>query len=232
MSSLKYVNFYVAYIDILGFRNITKDIKWNPAKIYSVLKMVGKDVPKPINRVSIEDIHYENIRSYIMSDSIVYYIDSSTKNAFMTLTYFCSILLGTTLMNMDPVLCRGAIVKGDLFRDEDILFGPALTDAYELEKTISIYPRIIIDEKITENLKEVLSNSGEPYEYSKSIYDGFIYKDYDGIDCIEFPTAYTEYQDDQYNKLLDFLKEKTNSIKDVKIKAKWKYVLNRHMTKR
>lgn len=230
---VKYKNYYVAYMDIVGFRNITNSLEWEPTEIYSVLKMAGKDVPKPIRRIRIEDIRYENIRSYIMSDSIVYYIDSSTENALITLIYYCSILLGSLLMRDDhPLLCRGAIVKGDLFRDDDILFGPALTNAYELETMLSIYPRIVIDEKISNNLENYLIASGKPYKEIKRIYDKFIYKDYDGIDCIEYTTAYIEYKEDAYNKLMTRLKEIEKATKIIKDNAKWKYILNHHMTRR
>lgn len=40
---------------------------------------------------------------------------------------------------------RGAVTIGLLHHDEDIVFGPALNRAYELESRHAIFPRIILD---------------------------------------------------------------------------------------
>jgi hypothetical protein len=45
-------------------------------------------------------------------------------------------------------LYRGAIVCGKVYHTERKIFGPALINAYEMEKSKAIFPRIIIDESI------------------------------------------------------------------------------------
>lgn len=53
---------------------------------------------------------------------------------------------------------------------DDILFGPALVRAYELESTAAIYPRIIIDPAVIEKTKE----------YQGSLWTEYIHRDEDG----------------------------------------------------
>lgn len=49
-----------------------------------------------------------------------------------------------------PVLIRGAIVQGELYSENDVIFGPALTSAYMIEEKIARYPRIIASKELIE----------------------------------------------------------------------------------
>ncbi len=46
-------------------------------------------------------------------------------------------------------LMRGGIAVGDLIHGEDVVFGPALNRAYELESKIAVYPRVVVDDEVT-----------------------------------------------------------------------------------
>lgn len=52
------------------------------------------------------------------------------------------------------VLIRGSIVIGDIYYEieNNLLFGPALVDAYELESKYSIYPRFFIGKSIVDEI--------------------------------------------------------------------------------
>jgi hypothetical protein len=45
------------------------------------------------------------------------------------------------------ILVRGGLAKGMLHHRGNVVFGPALLDAYALESTIAKFPRILIDRK-------------------------------------------------------------------------------------
>ena len=47
-------------------------------------------------------------------------------------------------------LLRGGIAVGDIYHDDEVVFGPALNRAYELENKVAIYPRIVVDEPVLE----------------------------------------------------------------------------------
>ena len=65
-------------------------------------------------------------------------------------------------------------VKGDFYLDDTIVWGPALLRAYELEDKIAIYPRIILDEIVT----NVLSGS--------TIKNDFVRVDQDGLRFLNY----------------------------------------------
>ena len=52
----------------------------------------------------------------------------------------------------DGILIRGATTVGDIYVDERLIFGPALIRAYELERGVASYPRIIIDSRVLDRL--------------------------------------------------------------------------------
>jgi lipid-A-disaccharide synthase-like uncharacterized protein len=80
---------------------------------------------------------------------------------------------------MDGFLLRGAIVCDKVYHTETVIFGPAMVRAYDLERKIAIYPRIILDNKII----DIVNNFSEIY-YKKDmtnwLLDGFIKNDFDG----------------------------------------------------
>lgn len=49
---------------------------------------------------------------------------------------------------------RGAISVGDLYIDDDIIFGPALMEAYRAEQSLAVYPRVILCGSAKEPLRE------------------------------------------------------------------------------
>jgi hypothetical protein len=51
-------------------------------------------------------------------------------------------------------LTRGAIVLGDLHHRDNVIFGPALIEAYEIESKEAFYPRVIISRAVIEELGE------------------------------------------------------------------------------
>jgi hypothetical protein len=68
---------------------------------------------------------------------------------------------------------RGAVTSGKLFHEGSIIiFGPALVRAYELERHMAVYPRIIIDPR--------LIVATDPFD--AEIHP--IYTDPDGLRCI------------------------------------------------
>ena len=45
-------------------------------------------------------------------------------------------------------LLRGGIAVGDIYHDNEVVFGPALNRAYELESQIADYPRVVLDPEV------------------------------------------------------------------------------------
>jgi hypothetical protein len=77
---------------------------------------------------------------------------------------------------MDGLFVRGAICIGDLFvrekpRSRAMVFGPGLVKAYELEHTVAVFPRVILDD-------EVAGALAQPHSYVGRGDDGVYFMDY------------------------------------------------------
>jgi hypothetical protein len=52
------------------------------------------------------------------------------------------------------IFIRGGVAIGDMHQEQDVLFGPAMVRAYELESQFAKYPRIVVDPEAFQKLKE------------------------------------------------------------------------------
>jgi hypothetical protein len=61
---------------------------------------------------------------------------------------------------------RGAITIGDFYIRDDLSYGPALVEAYDLERESAIHPRVILSEEVQEaqrqNLQAYVARKGQP----------------------------------------------------------------------
>ena len=73
---------------------------------------------------------------------------------------------------------RGALVYGHLYHDASMVFGDALVRAYELEKTIARYPRVIISREVMKNIES--QASGLFFAELRQRFDPFIQQADDG----------------------------------------------------
>lgn len=156
MDKPQYVDSYVALLDILGFKNYTKK-----KGFYHVLNMLrnitdfSNYVLKSPTNVLTEEM-LSTVTINIISDSIFISVPKSTERSLEILLLLVD-TLSFLLTYHYEVLIRGGISEGDYYADETLAFGPALVEAYELENSLAIYPRIILTRKTmetyTKNLK-------------------------------------------------------------------------------
>ena len=138
-----------------------------------------------------------------------------------------------TLVN-HGMLVRGAIVRGNLLHNHDIMFGQGIIDAYEAETKAAIYPRIILARDV---LHIALNNAEhhpvEEAEYLSDIiiedFDGTYYVDYLGVG------VQNEFNDPELG-YIQYLTKIRNLINDnissnsVGLRAKYGWLLSKHNT--
>lgn len=169
-----YENKVVLYLDILGFKNLIlntqkKNIKKKSIQlinnIYEVVinsfeeTKYEKRFKSDISQVQhiwelqlLKNPYIQNKKISIFSDTIVITFASENVNHWMD--FFNNInQLQVKLINLG-VLCRGALTYGEVIHNENIIFGPAIVDAYELEGKYAKYPRIIVSDCIIQFLKK------------------------------------------------------------------------------
>jgi hypothetical protein len=79
----------------------------------------------------------------------------------------------------EGMMIRGGIAAGELYQDdkERLLFGPAFSDAYQLEKR-AIVPRILLSEDVVQEIK----SKGAPAEY-------YVHEEPDGSAFLDYLKA-------------------------------------------
>lgn len=212
---MQYEDRYVAFIDILGFRNRVSKAHEQPELIGRLVTALNEMLAyHPLQERMSGTQGFENtFRVSTFSDNIV--ISGSYNAIGAALVFNLSAHLAMRLLH-HGVYARGAVSKGKLIHTEKIVLGEGLIRSYELESRASIYPRIIVDEQV---LQAAVTTQSVLFS---------IVKDFDGIHFIDYltPTMATvcsgdagsdkHYLEDARAQIAGDL----SSIHDVAVKAK------------
>lgn len=220
-----YENRFVAFLDILGFKELIYKIE-DEGKESSDFKRV-RSVLNFLHEESVEsngqhDLPiYEQKENHILEkelgDPRISYISDcviiSTESTFDGFKALCNKLTKfSTDIACDGIFMRGAITHGKIYHHGPMLFGSAYQRAYELESKKAVHPRIIIDDIVFEELSE---RDGE-----FPLNDHAIVKDKDAVSYLaNFPLNYHPLYTPSW---LDFL---------LRIKSRILYHLNTYDTR-
>lgn len=149
-NTIKYSPCFVAFLDILGFRNfVVRDQKDKINTYFSLINEIIHD----LKNFKIK----KNIGSITISDSIILSIPIDKENLDETLSNFRQLCIAIQKIQfslaLNNIWMRGAVSFGDAsFSEHDSqVVGKAYINAYDLEKT-AIYPRVVVDSKLIKEL--------------------------------------------------------------------------------
>lgn len=191
----KYEDRFVAFIDILGFKDIITAIEAelhdDNHKLHST-----KSVLNFLLEETQESHYFTDLPVYEIRDGIAYEYELGHPR----LTYISDCIIISTDgdldgfkalsrkihkiiadLAVDGFFCRGAITRGKIFHHGQILFGSAYINAYKLEAK-AIYPRVIVDPAIIDF-----------FDFSKidvPLSPAFYSKDTDGLFYLNLTTWY------------------------------------------
>lgn len=178
-SEIKYSKKLIAFIDILGFRELLKDPN-NLNLLVDQLTNIKKVFDARSSQVD-RFLKYDVIQ---FSDSIIISID--IKDVFDINLALEKISLQICSSMMDSrIVVRGAITYGDFYSKDNMLISPAFAEAYEIEGNVAKYPRIVISDSL-------LSLLDKPEMYhlvmgsKQQILDWHTIKDSDGVSCLHY----------------------------------------------
>lgn len=221
METREYAKCYIAFLDMLGFKNLVKSSKCED------ICTIFDNVRKPLSAMYfhgeavIPQSTARALRIKIMSDSICFYIDASLHNALFTLIMSCIIFQVNLFAFPTPVLLRGAIVHGDIYAKGDVTFGPGLTQAYMMEEHNARYPRIILT-------NEVLDYARREAKTSESILNDWIFRDIDAfytLNCLKMFLYLNENREENICKdFLQNIKQVLDTTTDESIREKYLYL--------
>lgn len=148
----KYLTGYVAFLDILGFKELYKNRTCEEIKaIFDDILLLKHDYNNEFGKIIASEQTIKNSTIKIVSDSIIV-TTLDTLEGFEYLIYFCS-FIQNMLLSCDLTL-RGGIEYGEFYTMENTVFGTALTEAYKIENDIAVFPRIVISKNVIEHLKD------------------------------------------------------------------------------
>jgi hypothetical protein len=141
----------VAFIDILGFKNLVERSESEPKlleRLVEVLEEIGKysDLQKSFEANGQGAEYFKDMFSVsTFSDSILLSAKCDPLGLMLITAVVASMC--NRLLHQG-VLTRGAISKGKMIHAGGIAIGEGLIKAYQIESSTAIYPRIIIDDSL------------------------------------------------------------------------------------
>ena len=138
----------VAFIDVLGSSDM---IMKNAQESLEIVHSAYTESIDLFKKIFGDNGKIPSVR--IFSDNIVVAAprkNNSIQTAFTAVAIMSAIIQVQFLKH--ELLTRGAICSGSYFADDMMVWGTALVNAYKLENSIAIYPRVIIDPELVGEL--------------------------------------------------------------------------------
>lgn len=163
---MEFSEYYVAYFDVLGYKDAFKKSEDVSAKLVDAIEFsIGmmKDIVSIVN-TPIDNLTEETpkIEYKIFSDNVLICC-KNTNDTLSTLSLVSFLRLVATIQRVfferPFLIVRGGITKGPLYLTNDFVGGKALIDAVELEST-AVYPRIVVADCILNELDSFKMQNG------------------------------------------------------------------------
>ncbi len=189
-----------AFVDILGFKDFVRrsiDFPTLQEKLRRALRKVVRARPvwehdhvdlieARLRQEGVPDPHAgaerlaneyaAAVRGSNFSDCLVL---SATLNDRVIIRLLTSLLdLSGDLAEELGVYVRGAVSLGQLCHEEELCFGPALIEAYELEKNVAVYPRIVFSPEAYKEVSQVNLRSLGSFALREDVDDGSQFLDF------------------------------------------------------
>lgn len=236
----------IAYFDILGYTNTVKNISNEEEKKF--LDLINKCVETVYEAFVKKEYEDSQIRFSVHSFSDNFLISMPLSPCYEYGLYCCLMFrllreVQIGLISEFQIFVRGAVVIDELYVSEKFIYGKGLIKAYELENTIAIYPRIIIDPLVVliheEYLKKIYYQEertvGKQVKASSleiCIDPDNIKKDFDGLFFINYLSMTFTFRGDPYirfnNHKIAVVTKLTYSGENIKILQKFLWCQNYH----
>ena len=154
-------NRVVAFLDILGFRNLVQSASGGDDGLMESLNKVLRDfsffeqtisedfraamLPEfPLPKKGFTETE-SGIRATVFSDNIVISAHCTSMGAWQVIVDASSVI---NSLIRQGIFCRGGVSVGRLVHEDSALFGPGLIAAYDLESKVAVYPRVLVEKRI------------------------------------------------------------------------------------
>jgi len=185
-SEIKYEKRLVAFIDILGFKEIVKQSEKDISKIeliYSALDYLKNweaqekwdlrlvEIEKDAQKRGVKNFDIrEKTNITAFSDSIVVSVKVDNNINELASTLIINLAYIGAILLEKGILFRGGLTVGKLIHIENgTVFGQGLIDSYKLESNNAKYPRIILSDKLIKELNYPIETKRNRYPYHQYV---------------------------------------------------------------
>jgi hypothetical protein len=195
MNKLKYEDRIIAFVDILGFKDIIKESDRNKHKlklIYEALDFLKNrensnewnlkfvEIEEDAQKKGVHNFDISNkTNCTCFSDTIVVSVisDSEKINEIVSTLIINLSYIGSKLLS-EGILIRGGLTIGKLIHNNTgVIMGQGLIDAYELENRVAKFPRIVLSNALIQKLNYPIDTKRNRYpyhQYLKRFEDGCV----------------------------------------------------------
>lgn len=162
----------VSFIDVLGFREIVQNK--SAGEILNTLRLV-QQTAAPAEETLVPKATLERevnrTKAIAFSDSIVRvrYYDAEYNEGSLFHELIALVHMQAELAN-SGVFVRGGVSIGDIFLEENEVFGPALVRAYDLKSQYANAPRIIIGPEVFHEFRQNRKLRAEHHDLADEIH--------------------------------------------------------------
>src|ERR1700733_1837957 len=196
-----YSDCLVSYFDILGFRHMID--AWGPEQIRSgldaLLALSSHDFP--LRRVTQRGLSTfsDHVVRTVLLDGL------GSEEILATVQFELSEIQHIQAnLALNGIFVRGAMSRGPIYINDEIVFGPALVHAYRMEQSVAIYPRIVVDGASV--IAGMQSRVGK--ENMKALCEDYLFYGDDGQWSVNYLQA-----GDEFAERLTFLKEHSRVLR-------------------
>lgn len=215
---LRYSPHLVTYIDILGFGELVQQN--DPNFISRAIRQVQELTIPNVHTNKYKNDHYVNFSDLIVHTIPLDEQDQNLESVVANELKYTALVQAALIEKR--ILLRGAIAIGNIERSYNVLFGPGLISAYELERDHAIFSRIVISDEVldaiqTKTSKEMLSNCIRADD------DGSTFIDYLGFSYEALGNQQTSYERllELHRKIIEKNLAVFEGIKKVRSKYLW-----------
>lgn len=223
--TVEYEQRVIAFIDILGFKEIIRQSEQDTSRIalvHSVLEYLKEletsdnwtlhllEIEEDAQKRDVDNFDVKNkINTTAFSDSIVVSVRVDSNVNEMASTLIVNLAYVGSLLLEKGILFRGGITIGNIIHKENgIVFGQGLIDAYMLETKSAKYPRLVLSDKLIKRLNYPIETKKDRYPYHQ-----YIERFSDG--CVGFHQmiyyqviqSWTEMSNDKLKESLDKIRK-------------------------
>ncbi len=151
--------YYCAFLDILGYKEKSDNFFAGEYNLQGRFQRAIENSLKIIELVKISNfVNLSKLKIEFFSDSIIltHPVNENKIDALHNILHFSSVLIAN--LTFEELFVRGGIAKGKHISKTSEYFSflssKALEKAYLLESKKAIYPRVVIDKDVLENIDE------------------------------------------------------------------------------